>query len=124
MEINIVNGGIPLAGCPANWDEARTWLETANGSLPEDGPKWSWDCGLKLDFDGGIVHISSRFYPPKSNYGPTWDGSVTIWIGGTEFSNEKFDCPTLEELKGQVEKYVHGINEQVTSLLKSGLNNI
>lgn len=110
--IVITNGGEALADCPTDWDWAKKWQEAANNNI-EDGPKWSWDCGFKLDFDGPIISVSSRFYPPKSHYGSTWDGTCTISILGKVAEEKKFDCPSLEELRRQVEAYIKSISERI-----------
>lgn len=52
-----------------NWDNA-SWQEKVNDKKEiYDEPKWSWDCGFKLDFDGSLLSINSRFYPPHKNSG-------------------------------------------------------
>jgi hypothetical protein len=61
----IFNGGDPSGDCPTDWDDAYELIEKMNANRVNDGPKWSFDCGFKLDFDGGLVSISSRFYTPK-----------------------------------------------------------
>lgn len=113
----IMNGGDPLPGCPENWEDAKKWEEKANEDKG-DSPQWSFDCGFKLDYDGDLVRVSSRFYPPTTHGGSTWDGNVTIMIGGNDFREKSFDCPTLEELKIQVEKYVTETIFRITDLLK------
>ena len=69
-------------------------------------PKWKFDCGFKLDFDGPIVSVSSRFYPPKTHYGPKWDGNVTINIFDIKIIKKEFKCNTLNDLKNEVENYI------------------
>jgi hypothetical protein len=114
----IINGGDALPGCPNDWDEAKVIQDKLNEGKDEDEPNWSFDCGFKLDFDGSIIKISSRFYPPKTNYGATWDGTVHVYFMGKEIKNMKFDCPTLEELKIQVEAYAKTIIDAIESALK------
>ena len=81
----IFNGGEPLPGCPENFEEANKWTDNANKDKDEfHEPKWSFDCGFKLDFDGPIIDISSRFYPPKKHYGEGWDGTITVLLMGNE----------------------------------------
>lgn len=122
MENNI-NGGNPLPGCPENWDEAKAIEEKFNeGKDWERGeyksqPVWSFDCGFKLDFDGPLIDVSSRFYPPKSHYGLTWDGTVSIRIEGKDIKEKKFDCPTLDQLKNEVEAYINDIKLKIKSVL-------
>lgn len=123
----IMNGGDPLPGCPENWDQA--W-KIQNEFLNEgkwkhgdwkDNPVWSFDCGYKLDYDGPLVKISSRFYPPKSHYGPNWDGSVDVVFMGKDMSTKEFDCSTFEELKLQVETYVKGIVDKLKTFIEKEL---
>ncbi len=111
----IINGGNPLNDCPTNWDEAKKWQEDANkeSSGNWEGPEWEWDCGFKLDYDGPILRISSRFYPPKTHYGKTWDGTVTVYCLDKEIEKKKFDCDTLDELRGQVKKYISGLCNKI-----------
>lgn len=110
MHTVIINGGNPLEGCPKNWEQAIDIQDSMNDGKNDSEPKWSFDCGFKLDFDGEIISISSRFYPPKSHYGPTWDGTVSVFFLGNEILEKKFDCSTLEELKKSVETYVNRIS--------------
>lgn len=112
----IINGGNPLEGCPKDWKEAESWIEMANGEK-EDGPLWSFDCGFKLDYDGSLLSISSRFYPPTTHGGPTWDGTVSVYFLDKEIREKKFDCKTLDELKTQVEAYVKDLEIELTKQL-------
>jgi hypothetical protein len=107
--IVIMNGGDPLDGCPKDWDESNVIIEKLNEGKGDMEPKWSFDCGFKLDYDGGLLSIGSRFYPPKSHYGPTWDGTVHVYLLDKTIGEKKFDCQTLDELKQQVDEYVNGI---------------
>jgi hypothetical protein len=118
----IIDGGNPLNGCPTDWDSAKLWRNNANSMKDdEDEPIWSWDCGYKLDFDGPIIQVSSRFYPPKTHYGPTWDGDVTIYFGKNVIREQKFDCPTLEELRNQVEKYVNDFKNELCTFFNQSI---
>lgn len=120
----IMNGGDPLPGCPTSSQEAWEWADRANKDnykswtdeedSSEDIPKWSWDCGFKLDFDGPLFSINSRFYPPKTHYGTTWDGTVTVYSFGKTIMEKEFDCPTLEELRCAVTSFVHELNSSMT----------
>ena len=118
--IIVINGGEPLKDCPTDWDEARKWQESANNNDLEDydTPKWSWDCGFKLDFDGPLIGVSSRFYPPKTDYGDSWDGTVSLSVLGKEVSEKRFDCETLDTLKIDVDKYLKTISEKAALLFK------
>jgi hypothetical protein len=45
-----------------NWDNARKWQENANKIKNiHNEPKWKWDSSFKLDFDGALLSINSRF---------------------------------------------------------------
>jgi hypothetical protein len=112
----IMNGGNPLPGCPADWDEAKLIEDKLNDGKDHNGRKWSFDCGFKLDFDGPIIIISSRFYPPKTHYGNTWDGRVSVMLYDTRITEKKFDCATLDELKVQVEDYVKRIADKIRGI--------
>ena len=115
----IINGGEPLEGCPKSWDEAHKWEEKVNGNKEEiTNVIWKYDCGFKLDYDGGLLYVSSRFYPPKEHYGKTWDGTVTVSIAGKEISKQEFDCITLGELRDKVELYVNTIADKVKSAIE------
>lgn len=117
MDKIIFNGGDPLEGCPESWEEANAWTKDANGDNEEwEQPLWSFDCGFKLDYDGPILRINSRFYPPKTHYGPTWDGSVTVYIFDKEVEERKFDCKTLGELKQEVDKYISELRNRIESV--------
>lgn len=117
----IMNGGNPLPGCPNDWDEARAIelkLNNDNDKDDIDGPCWSFDCGFKLDYDGPLLSVNSRFYPPKTHYGATWDGTVTILMIGEAIDEKKFDCQTLEELKTEAEEYVKTFSEKIKKLFE------
>ena len=101
----IVNGGNPLGDCPLTYDEADVREVDLNKDTIE-GIKWSFDCGFKLDFDGSLLSVSSRFYPPKTHYGEKWDGHCSISFCGGEVASKKFETDTLPELKSQVESFV------------------
>jgi hypothetical protein len=101
----ISNGGDPLKDCPTSWDQATQWETLANEDSGVGEPVWKWDCGYKLDYDGPVVSLSSRFYPPKTHYGSKWDGTVTVLILGEGVQIKKFDCDSLEELRSQVEAF-------------------
>lgn len=103
----IINGGDPLPGCPSSYEEANSWADEVNKDKSSSEPRWSFDCGFKLDFDGPILKVSSRFYPPKSHYGPKWHGTVAILFRGNEILSKEFEEDTLELLKVKVETYVN-----------------
>ena len=110
----IFDGGNPLEGCPKSYEEADKWADDANADkVAFHEPKWSFVCGFKLDFDGPILDVSSRFYPPKTHYGPKWDGSVSILLLGKTIHEESFECDTLDQLREAVEKFVQEYAERL-----------
>lgn len=111
----VINGGDPIKDCPTDWEEAEAWAEKANGEAPSGAPQWRFDCGFKLDYDlsGDLLRICSRFYPPKTGYGPTWDGTLTLSVRDQVLKKVGYDCETLEELRKQVEKFAHGVVAKV-----------
>ena len=120
----IINGGNALPGCPEDWDQARNIEKRMNegkgeyGDGKHDQVRWKFDCGFKLDFDGPLVYISSRFYPPKTSYGPTWDGAVTVFVLDQKVALRQFDCPTIEQLQSEVEAYVSEVKEKILNALQ------
>jgi hypothetical protein len=116
----IINGGEPLEGCPTDWDKAKAWEDYANqGREDGDRPSWQWDSGFKLDFDGPLLRVSSRFYPPKTHYGPMWDGDVTVYFIDQKITSKSFKCENLEALKIEVEKYIKWLITIIGSKLKN-----
>lgn len=103
------------------WDAAQKWLEEAN---EEDSiMKWTWDCGLKLDYDGTVCRISSRFYPPhktSADYGKYY-GTITVTMGETReaIHEHEIEAATLDELKRETEEYVSEILERLHNAIKS-----
>lgn len=114
MNYVIINGGDSLPGAPESWGAAHAWEEIVNADGFDYKPEWRFDCGFKLDYDGPLIHVSSRFYPPAQFYGPTWDGSVKIIMGDDILDTREFDCKTLDELRTQVEAYVKSVRERIT----------
>lgn len=109
----IINGGDPLPGCPESWEQANAWEDAANEPKSDYVPHWKFDCGFKLDFDGGLLDVSSRFYPPKDGYGPKWDGKLVITLAGDMLVVQEFECDTLDQLKAEVEAYVEAYTRKV-----------
>lgn len=88
------------------WENAKYWQENANKKKEVfNEPKWEWDCNFKLDFDGSLISISSRFYPPSKQYGEDWDGNVCVRLIGETILKREFKCKTLDLLKEEVEKF-------------------
>lgn len=105
--ILIVNGGNPLpdSDCPTSYEKADK-IENKLNENTIAGTKWSFDCGFKLDFDGSLLNVSSRFYPPKTHYGDRWDGECSIYLMDEVVASKKIKTKTLKELKREVEQFV------------------
>ena len=104
-----------------NWDNARVWADSANtNKQPEWAePNWSWDCGLKLDFDGGLMRVSSRFYQGGEDI---FDGSVSFYIGDVELFKREFSSRHIDVLKKEVEEYVKAVTENIQQLCSTNLD--
>lgn len=97
-----------------NWVNASLWKDNANLKKEIDHePKWDWDCNFKLDFDGSLLTICSRFYPPHKNNGDWWEGTVQVLFLGEKIKEEDFKCNTLDELKIKVEKFTKKYAETI-----------
>lgn len=100
------------------WEKAGPWAEKANTDKDIDAiePRWSWDCGLKLDFDGGLLRVSSRFYQRGDSI---FSGQVAFLIGDDEIAEREF-CPRhVDILKTDVEQYVATVRTQVREILSA-----
>lgn len=116
----IFNGGDSIDDCPRDWDKATAWAEARNATR-EGKPQWSWDCGFKLDHDGDIVRISSRFYPPKTHYGAGWDGMVSVYVIDRDCYERRFEHETLEQLAVEVEAFVDDLVKGISGVVKGYL---
>lgn len=97
-----------------NWSLAHKWCEERNYTL-EESLKWSFDCGFKLDFDGTLLFVSSRFYPPHKSsrdYGK-WKGAVSFYLLGKEIHEIEIESETLDEIAALTENYVKGKIEKL-----------
>lgn len=104
-----------------NWDKAYAWADEANKDkdIEEIQPRWSWDCGLKLDYDGGLLRISSRFYQSREDI---FDGSVSFYIGDNEIFNREFSSRHIDILKKDVEEYVNKVRKNVETTISNNLS--
>lgn len=110
----IFNGGKPLPGCPESHEQANDWAYFANTGKDLDyEPIWSFSCGYKLDFDGPLIRLISRFYPPAEYYGDKWTGSCTMFLFGKAIHKKHFECDTLEDLKENVEAFLENIQKDL-----------
>ena len=120
----IINGGRPLPGCVNNWNEAIDWQNKANENKIIDDLDWRFDCGYKLDFDGPLVYIDSRFYPPAEFYGPLWDGDVSLYIDNKEIIKKHFEEKSLNKLRDAVESYVKELIDKLKLCLVNSLKEL
>jgi len=97
------------------WGNANAWATLANAEKETyKEPEWSWDCGFKLDFDGSLLTVSSRFYPPHKNPdGMGWNGFVNVLFLGKEVIRKEFTRETLDELKKDVEEFTANYTKEV-----------
>lgn len=105
-----------------NWEDAEAWAKGSNVDKQSDRiePNWSWDCGFKLDFDGALVHVSSRFYPMKlQDSSVVFDGSVSFYVNDDEIFNQEFSLRCLDSLKNKVESYVVSVANNIKILLEN-----
>ena len=103
------------------WDAAFKWQEKANEE--DNFIKWSWDCGLKLDYDGDVCRISSRFYPPHKSsdeYGK-YHGTISVMIGDAEeyLHQHEIEAETLDELQKVAEDYVYKILDKMHNAIRA-----
>lgn len=102
-----------------NWNVANDWEARANVKKTEKEPRWAWDCNFKLDYDGGLVSVESRFYPPHyQSLGDFWDGSVRIKVLEECVLERKFKCDTLEQLQSEVEDFMNHYKQVVKAKFK------
>ena len=107
-----MSDGEPLSNSdiPSSFKEAHSITDEWNKEKGDYDPKWSFDCNYKLDFDGSLISISSRFYPPTQYYGEGWDGVVHFFFLGKALHNKKFKENTLSELRTVIENYISEFN--------------
>jgi len=91
-----------------NFEEQNKWTDDANKDKENyhGEPTWGWDCGSKLDFDGGLLSVSSRFYPCGNDI---FDGSVSFYLGDNQVHCREFSTRHIDILKKDVEKYVNDV---------------
>lgn len=67
---------------------------------------WRHDCQGKQDYDGRLVEVSTRYWPP--NYDPHGQHTAhsSILLGGMAVTDSNFTAPTMAKCKRQVEQWV------------------
>lgn len=67
-------------------------------------PVYTWDCSFKLDFDGPILSLSTRFYGPNKNgKGTGWEGDVCIVSEEDDIIRIPVQGATLNEVTKEAE---------------------
>ncbi len=117
-------GGSPKGDCPLTFKDAWAWADNANGQSysphePVDQPIWKWDCGMKLDYDGPLISVSSRFYPPSERNGDLWKGDCHVYHKLEELCLREFECASLDELKESVEAFIKEVDAKIASAFKA-----
>ena len=107
---------------------ANDWANDRNSINEDNGLDilWSWDCGLKLDFDGQLLSISSRFYPPhkvSAEYGK-YSGTVSLYFMANSIATKEFEADTLDELANNVEEFVSTFVKRLETLILNSLETI
>ena len=102
-----------------NWMNAEIWQEKANLEKEDYDPAWSWDCGFKLDFDGSLVRVSSRFYPPHKNSSGIWEGKVTIRLLDEILIEKELKNSDLNYLKTETENFVNDYKSALKLAIKT-----
>lgn len=98
---------------------ASSWQREANKNSTI--MRWGWDCSLKLDYDGEVCSINSRFYPPHKNsadYGK-YSGDISVMIGNECLNNHSIEATTLDELQEAAENHVSQILEKIHNAIKT-----
>lgn len=95
------------------WDHAQA-METILNDGEENSssyPTWMFDCGFKLDYDGPLVSINSRFYPNNTKDNKiNWNGTVTCFLA-KGMVEKTFEASDLDELKARVDEYIKSVNK-------------
>lgn len=124
-QVIIIANGKPLEGsdCPVDWDVANALTKKWNAeNWDNECIRWRFDCGFKLDFDGGMINVTSRFYPPQEFYGAGWDGSVKVYDGfGNDILEKEFKTETIEDLRLQIETFVKSLITKTANFLKESI---
>ncbi len=111
-------------GLPTSWAAAYKWQEEVNGEKSKHyEPVWNWDCSMKLDYDGPLATVSSRFYPPTKNYGVGWDGTITLSVDNRTVEKISMNENTLEDLRSKTESVVNDFAAKLKAYVNSPLYN-
>lgn len=78
--------------------------------------RWVPDCGGKEDFDGEIIRLSSRYWPPR--FGTRPSGTATLLLQGEPCRTQEFEADTEAEVKAAVEAWARAEIEALSALLR------
>lgn len=67
---------------------------------------WRNDCQGKKDYDGRLVEVSTRYWPPNYDAHGQHTAHSSILLGGMAVTDRNFTAPTIAECKRQVEQWV------------------
>lgn len=103
---------------PVTWKEAEAWCTVSNSNPDNiEQPEWSFDCGFKLDFDGPIVSVSSRFYPPGmfDEHPDTWEGDATLMVLDKAVAIRTFEAGSIDQLRAMLVDWVDSVAFRIIS---------
>jgi len=109
------------------WKVAPVFLDQLNNSNEDWLPQFSFDCNFKLDFDGALLNVSSRFrryYHEETNkFG--WSGNVGIYNFDDEYENKiidkEFDAPDIDSLNEQLTDYFNRMKAKLQPVIAEAL---
>jgi hypothetical protein len=106
------------------WEVAHQWEDRVNEARNEfEEPVWSWDCNFKLDFDGPLMSVNSRFYPGHKtneffqNGHDGWKGWVEIRVGPNSVERREFCEESPEAIRVAVEAHIEAWQNRLMVLL-------
>lgn len=85
-------------------------------------PVFTSDCGYKLDFDGPLMTVSSRFWPPKQAYGEMWDGGIQVLFMDNKLLEKEFSDKTFEGLTSKIIKYTQNLDKTIKKILDDNID--
>lgn len=110
----------PDAVTPANFKEADLWAAVLNQDRDESAEAtWSFDVGMKLDFDGPLISVISRFYPPGRHSSEGWSGEVTINLGALEIETREIKSDTIVALSEAAHAYVEEVRKSLHEAIQT-----
>lgn len=99
-------------------DNAQLWVHQANKDK-EGGPTWDWDCQFKLDFDGDVLSIASRFRR-SDRHGPldgAWEGTVWVYLLSNLITQQGFKGKDVNEIRDKAEAYVQDLATKIKAAI-------